>query len=109
MSAPEPPVRTSFPVPPKMLAAGSAPLASFSVMTSLPPWPNSCIRAVLATVAVPPKIVTAPPLTRRRPAALRLMVMLFSRSSPNTDRRPAPGVKLALIAMVLFLSETPPM
>ena len=35
---------------------GSAPLASLSVMVSLPPWPNTWIRLVLATVGVPPVI-----------------------------------------------------
>ena len=34
---------------------GSAPLASLSVMVSLPPWPNTWISAVLATVGVPPR------------------------------------------------------
>ena len=38
----------------EQIGAGSAPLASLSVMVSLPPWPNTWIRPVLATVGVPP-------------------------------------------------------
>ena len=47
---------------------------SLSVMVSLPPWPNTWIRLVFATVGVPPMTGTAPPLTRMLPAALRLIV-----------------------------------
>ena len=38
----------------EQLGGGSAPLVSSSVMVSLPPWPNTWIKAVLATVGVPP-------------------------------------------------------
>ena len=72
-------------------ARGRAPFASFSVMVSLPPWPNTWIRAVLATVGVPPVTATAPPLTRIWPAALRLTSMVLSRLSPKTVRVPAAG------------------
>ena len=46
-------------------------------MMSLPPWPKTWIRLVLATVGVPPRIGTAPPLTRILPAALRLTVKVI--------------------------------
>jgi hypothetical protein len=36
----------------------------------------------LAIVGVPPWTVTAPPLTRMVPAALRLVVIALSKSSP---------------------------
>ena len=36
------------------------------------------------------------------PAALRLMVMVLSRLSPKTDSMPAPGMKLAVIAMEIL-------
>ena len=80
---------TSLPSPPNRLAAGSAPLTSLSVIVSLPPSPNTWMRAVLATVGVPPATATAPPLTRIWPAALRLTVIELSRLSPLTDRVPA--------------------
>ena len=63
---------------------GSAPLVSLSVTTSLPPWPNTWISAVLATVGVPPVTATAPPFTRIFPAASRLTVIVLSSASPNT-------------------------
>ena len=103
-SLPEPPVSVSLPAPPNRLAAGSAPLASLSVIESLPPWPKTWITAVLATVAWPPATATAPPLTSMVPAASRLTVMVLLRLSPNTDSKPAAGEKLALIAMVVILS-----
>ena len=58
------------------------------------------MRDVLATVGVPPITGTAPPLIRIVPAALRLKVTVLPRPSPKTDRRPAPGRKVAVIAMV---------
>src|SRR5436190_20773984 len=54
--------------------------------------------AVFATVGVPPKTLTAPPLTRIFPAALRLMVILLSRLSPNTLKTPAVGKNVAVTA-----------
>ena len=65
---------------------------------SLPPWPKTWIRLVLATVGVPPRIATAPPLTRIVPAALRLTVIVLSRASPKTVRMPAAGEKVAVTA-----------
>src|SRR6266566_4533674 len=50
----------------------------------------------------------APPLTKICPAALRLMVMVASPSSSNTDSKPALGENLALIAMVVVLSKVWP-
>ena len=95
----------SLPAPPNRLALGSAPLASSSVMVSLPPWPNTWIRLVLATVGVPPRTGTAPPLTRMVPAALRLVVIVLSRSSPNSVSMPAAWMKLAVIAIFVILSK----
>ena len=89
-----------------MLARGSAPLASSSLRVSLPPWPNTWISAVLATVAVPPLICTAPPLTRMFPAALRLVMIMLSSESPNSVS--VPRKKLAVTAMVLVLSKVGP-
>ena len=40
----------------EQVGRGSAPLASSSVIVSLPPWPKTWISAVLATVGVPPVI-----------------------------------------------------
>ena len=51
----------------EQVGAGSAPLDSSSVIISLPPWPKTWIRLVLATVAGPPRIGTAPPLTEKSP------------------------------------------
>ena len=104
-SLPEPPVRISLPSPPNRNAAGIGPLASSTVIVSLPAWPNSWIRSVLATVGVPPTTVTAPPLIRMRPAASRLALMLLPTLSPNTDSTRAPGRKLAVIAIVKILSK----
>jgi hypothetical protein len=67
---------------------------------SLPSWPETEIRPVLTTVAVPPKIGTAPPLTRRVPAASRLVSIVLSRSSPIVVSTPATGSKLLVIAIV---------
>ena len=60
----------SLPSPPKMFAFGRAPLVSSRERLSLPPSPKSWIRLVLATVGFPPRIFTAPPLTRIDPAAV---------------------------------------
>ena len=98
MSLPEPPVIVSLPAPPKRFARGSAPCASVSVMMSLPPWPKTCISAVLATVGVPPLTGTAPPLIRICPAALRLRSMVLLRASPSTERVPLAGVNVAVTA-----------
>ena len=91
-SLPEPPVSTSLPAPPNRFAFGSAPLTSLSVITSLPPCPKAWMSEVLATVGVPPATLTAPPLTRIWPAALRLIVIELSRLSPNTESVPALNV-----------------
>src|SRR5262245_6668904 len=98
MSPPEPPVRVSLPTPPKMFAFGSAPAVSLSVTVSLPPWPNTWINAVLATVGEPPITGTAPPLTRMLPAALRLIVMVLFRLSPKTVSVPLDGKNDAVVA-----------
>src|SRR3954451_3305625 len=79
---------TSLPAPPNRLAFGSAPLASSSLMVSLPSRLKTWMVVVLATVATPPSTVTAPPLTRIVPAALRLMVMVLFRASPLTVSTP---------------------
>ena len=64
MSLPDPPVSVSLPAPPNSSAAGRAPFDSSRKMLSLPPWPKILIFLVLATVAVPPVMATAPSLTR---------------------------------------------
>src|SRR5262245_7774257 len=66
------------------MACGSAPFASFSVIVSWPPCPKAWMVAVLAMVAVPPVMATAPPLTRSWPAALRVISMVLFEASPNT-------------------------
>src|SRR5205085_1935220 len=83
-------VSTSLPAPPNRRAAGRAPLASFRLRASLPPWPKTWTVAVLATVGAPPVTATAPPLTRIAPAAVRLTTMVLFRASPKTDKTPAP-------------------
>ena len=88
----------SLPAPPNRFASGSAPLASLSVIVSLPPWPKTWISAVLATVGVPPRTCTAPPLTRILPAASRLIVIVLSRLSPKTVSVPVPGLNGAVVA-----------
>ena len=85
-----------MPAPPNMFARGSAPLASLRVIVSLPPRPNTWISAVLATVGVPPKTGTAPPLTRIAPAALRLISIVLAALSPNTLS--VPLLKVAVVA-----------
>ena len=72
---------------------------------SLPPWPNAWIRVVLATVALPPAMATAPPLTRRVPAASRLNVIAFLALSPVAASTPVAGLKLLEIAIVVVLSK----
>src|SRR5262245_28531272 len=100
-------MRVSLPSPPKRLAAGSAPLLSSRVIVSFPPRPNPWISAVLAIVAVPPTMATAPPLIRILPAALRLTVIVLSRLSAITVSTPLAGAKDAVTAIVLFLFELP--
>ena len=97
-SPPEPPVSTSLPAPPNRFAAGSAPLVSLSVTVSWPPRPNVWIRAVLATVGVPPTTAIAPPLTRILPAASREIVIELSAPSPKTLSTPVLGVNVAVVA-----------
>jgi len=75
------------------------------VIVSLPPWPNSWIKSVLATVGLPPTIATAPLLIKMFPAALRLALMVLPRPSPNTDSTRAPDKKLAEIDIVIVLSK----
>src|SRR5262245_42259705 len=53
---------------------------------------------VLATVALPPATLTAPPLTRRLPAVSRLTVMWLAKLSPATVRMPVPGANAAVTA-----------
>src|SRR5215813_13428550 len=66
---------------------------------SSPAVPNTWIKEVFATVAVPPVTVTAPPLMRIVPAASRLTTIVLLRLSSNTESRPAVGEKLAFIAI----------
>jgi hypothetical protein len=56
---------------------------------------------VLATVAAPPSMATAPPFTRMFPAALRLVTMVLSTLSPVSVSKPVLGEKVALIAIVV--------
>src|SRR5262245_51486659 len=65
-------------------------------MESLPPCPNAWMSDVLATVGVPPVIDTAPPLTRRAPAAFRLITMLLFWLSPMIVSISATGEKTAV-------------
>jgi len=74
--------------------------------SSLPPCPNTSISAVLATVGLPPRTGTAPPLMRMFPAALRLTTMLLASASPNTVNTPAPGMNAAVTANSLRSSNT---
>src|SRR5215210_6664935 len=99
MSAPEPPVNVSLPSPPNRRAAGSAPLLSSNEIVSFPTCPKIWIKLVLATVGTPPVIATAPPLTRIFPAAFREILIKLPRLSPNTVSRPAPALKLEIIAI----------
>ena len=99
-----------MPAPPNRFARGSAPLTWLSVIVSLPPWPKTWISVVFATVGAPPATATAPPFTRIWPAALRLIVMLLSRLSPNTVSWPAPGLNdavTAALAGTLVAASTP--
>ena len=93
-SPPAPPLSVSLPVPPNRLAAGSAPLAWLRLITSWPSKPRTRICAVLATVGVPPRTVTAPPLTRIVPAASRVMVIVLSSESPLTVSTPVLNVEV---------------
>jgi len=107
-SLPEPPVRTSLPAPPNRLARGSAPLTSLIVTVSLPPWPKTWMREVLATVGVPPATVMAPPLTRSLPAASRLTVMLLPALSPSTLSVPLLNVAtVAALALTVVPARAP--
>ena len=81
----------SLPSPPNSWAEGSAPLVSSSEIVSSPPWPNTWISVVLATVGWPPSMDTAPPLTRICPAALRLIVMVLPSLSPISVSKPVAG------------------
>ena len=92
-SAPEPPVRVSLPAPPNRWAFGRAPLASSRVMVSLPAWPNTLISVVLATVGVPPRTATAPPLTRMLPGGVAADGDGVVPASPKTVRMPRPAAK----------------
>src|SRR5579871_5938538 len=67
------------------MAAGNTPLASSSEIWSSPAWPNTWMSDVVETVGVPPRMATAPPLTRIVPAASRLMTMVLFSESPKTD------------------------
>ena len=73
-------------------------MASSRLSVSLPSCPNISIRLVLATVDGPPLILTAPPLTRRLPAALRLTMILLLLSPPRTVRVAVVGSNVAVIA-----------
>jgi hypothetical protein len=48
---------------------------------------------------------TPPPLTRSVSVASRLTLIELPRLSPNTESKPAPEEKLAMIAMVVVLSK----
>src|SRR6188768_1119353 len=102
MSAPDPPVMTSFPLPPYTVAGGSAPLTSWRATVSLPPLATVTSRVVLATVGDPPVTAMAPLFTRIAPAALRLNAMLLSAPSPTTVSTPE-----ANVATVAALARAP--
>ena len=107
-SAPAPPVRASLSAPPNRWAAGSAPLVSSRLSTSLPASPKTRICEVLATVGVPPATVTPPSLTRILPAASRLTWMLFAVLSPITVSTPALNVAVvAALAGTLVTAIAP--
>ena len=72
---------------------------------SLPPWPKAWIVAVFATVAVPPAMAMLPALMRIVPAGSRAKVIVFVRLSPVAVNCPAPGMNVAEIVMVVFLSK----
>src|SRR5215475_8464386 len=63
------------------------------------------MKLVLVTVAGPFWMATAPLLMRIVPAASRITVMVLSIPSPIVDRVPAPGIKVAVIAIVLLPSR----
>ena len=107
-SAPAPPVRASLSAPPNRRAAGSAPLVSLRLSTSLPASPKTRICEVLATVGVPPATVTPPLLTRIVPAASRLIWMSFAVLSPITVSTPALNVAVvAALAVTLVTAMAP--
>src|SRR5262245_33316798 len=56
------------------------------------------MRLVLATVGLPPRMFTTPPLTLMAPAAFRPTLSTLSRLSPRTIRVALAGVKIAVIA-----------
>jgi hypothetical protein len=61
------------------------------------------MRDVLATVAAPPTIGTAPLFTRIRPIESRLVMRELLAASPSSDSRPEPAEKVAVVAMGLIL------
>ena len=85
----------SLPFPPMRLAAGSAPLVSSSEMVSAPSWPSTLMTFVLAVVAMPPAIATAPPLTNNLPPTSRLTVIVLLVPSPVTVSTCVLELKLA--------------
>ena len=83
----------------EQVGPGSAPLASLSVMVSLPPWPNDLDQAGVGDRRrAARESRTAPPLTRIVPAASRLTVIVLSRPSPKTVSLPAAEEKQAVTA-----------
>jgi hypothetical protein len=103
VSLPAPPMRVSLPLPPNSCAGGSTALPSEIVSSPFPP--DTTILVVLATVGCPLSMDTAPLFTKICPAALLLVVMVLPRLSPVSASTPVAGLKLAVIAMVVVLSE----
>jgi hypothetical protein len=88
VSAPEPPVRVSFPLPPDSVALGSGPFVSSSSRLSLPPSPETRTDWMVVMVAGDPVMGTVPLFTSRLPAALRETVMALALLSPVTVSTP---------------------
>jgi hypothetical protein len=80
-------------------------LVSSTEIVSLPAPPNTSISPVLATVAGPPLMDTAPSFTKICPAASRLVVIVLAWLSPVVVNTPVVGLKLLVIAIVLILSK----
>ena len=101
---PEPPVSVSLPAPPNRLAPGSAPFDSSSVRVSLPALAEHLDQAGVGDSGGAALDRHGAAVDENVPAALRLVVIVLSRLSPNSDSMPAPDKKLAVTAIVVILS-----